>query len=36
MHMTKSTAFTEATLYDEAGEAVATARQTQRLFAMEA
>ena len=35
MHMTKGTAFTEATLYDEAGEAVATARQTQRLFAME-
>lgn len=36
MHMTKSTAFTEATLRDEAGEAVATARQTQRLYAMEA
>lgn len=32
IHMTNSTAFTEATLYDEAGEAVATARQTQRLF----
>ena len=32
IHMTNSTAFTEATLYNEAGEAVATARQTQRLF----
>lgn len=31
-HMTNSTSFTEATLYDEAGEAVAIARQTQRLF----
>ena len=31
-HMTNSTAFTEATLCNEAGEAVATARQTQRLF----
>ena len=31
-HMTNSTAFTEATLYNEAGEAAATARQTQRLF----
>ena len=32
IHMTNSTAFTEATLYDEAGKAAATARQTQRLF----
>lgn len=32
MHTTNSTCFTEATLYNEAEEAVATARQTQRLF----
>ena len=31
-HMTNSTAFTEATLYNDAGEAVAAAMQTQRLF----
>ncbi|MEO1014467.1 MAG: PaaI family thioesterase [Pseudomonadota bacterium] len=31
-HMTNSTAFTEATLYDAQGEAVAAAVQTQRLF----
>ncbi len=31
-HMTSSLAFTEADLYDEAGELVASAIQTQRLF----
>ncbi|MEL7486705.1 MAG: PaaI family thioesterase [Pseudomonadota bacterium] len=31
-HQTNSTAFTEATLYDEAGAALAAATQTQRLF----
>jgi len=31
-HMTRSTVFTEATLYDEAGKAVAAATQTARLF----
>ena len=31
-HMTNSTAFTEATLKNDAGEIVATAVQTQRLF----
>ena len=34
IHMTASTAFTEATLCDEAGGVLATARQTQRLFAL--
>lgn len=33
-HSTGSTAFTEATLYNEAGEAVASAVQTQRLIAL--
>lgn len=32
IHMTNSTAFTEATLFNDANEAVASARQTQRLF----
>lgn len=31
-HATNSTAFIEATLYNEAGEAVASATQTARLF----
>ncbi len=32
VHMTKSTAFTRATLYNEAGEKLAFATQTARLF----
>ncbi|WDI31815.1 PaaI family thioesterase [Hyphococcus flavus] len=36
VHMTKSTAFTRATLYNEAGEKVAAASQTARLLDLQA